>query len=417
MIELKSLEEALEYKAPPQAQIAIISEVLPTPNSDRLHSFTMKGMDWTVISSNIEQTEESFGLPRYEGGAKVIYIAIDSILKPELEAHLFPEGSKISLEKGRVRTLKLRGAYSQGMIVDINDELEALYPGISNFKVGDDVAGALGIVKYEPPASAMPAAMKAKEARKNPAFHEFCDIKNIKWFTEAEVFEPGELVYVTSKLHGSSIRAGILPTHVPPLTFKFGWKEFFIVLKKHILKRLGLLPKFEYCVGTRRTQLQDKPKDHKTYYENEGAKNMYQTVSDTFKLESKLKPGEILFGEVVGQGVQEDYDYGFKEGSKLGRYGFFAYDVMVNGRYLPAQEFLDWCKDREVAPVPFLGFIPYDLDVIKELASAKKCLNGQKIREGVVVKGLDEKAHPACGRRVFKVISPEYLMKDNTDWH
>ena len=413
MIELKSLEEALEYKAPPQAQVAVIGSVAKTPGSDRLHSYTMKGMDWTVISSNIDQTEEDFGRPRYQEGSVVIYIAIDSVLPRPLESHLFPEGSKISLEKGRVRTLRLRGSYSQGMIVDINDDLEQLSPGISKFKVGDDVSGALGIVKYEPPASSIPKFMQSNGLkRKHPLFKEYNDIRNYRFYTESGVFQEGEEVYVTAKLHGTSVRAALLPTHVPPLEFR-GWKQFFILLLKHIKKRLGLLPKFEYCLGTRRTQLQDKPKDTKTFYDT----NLYQITSDMYKLEEKLKPGEALYGEICGEGIQKGYDYGFKEKSPFGRYGFFAYDVMVNGRYLPAREFLAWCNERGVTPVPVLGFMPYNLDKFKELAGAKVCLNNQKIREGVVIKSVDEAPHPSCGRRVFKIINQEYLMKDNTDFH
>lgn len=412
MLELKSLEEAIEYKAPPQAQIAIIGSAMKTPGSDRLHSFTLRGMDWTVISSNVNQTEEDFGTSRYLEGDRVVYIALDSILDPKLEAILFPEGSKVKLEGGRVRTLKLRGAYSQGMIADLK-ELEQYYPGISDAKVEEDVSGRLNIIKFEPPASSIPGAMKGGQlSKKNKLFKEYLDIRNIKFYTQSGVFEEGEQVFITSKLHGTSVRFGMLPTFVAPVDFS-SLQGFWRTFKKQVLNKFGRLPKFEYCLGSRRCQLQDKPDDYATFYES----NVYRIVSDQFKIKEKLQPGEILFGEIVGQGIQKDYDYSFKEKSPFGRYGFFAYDVMVNGRFLPAKEFLAWCNDRGLTPVPVLGFLPYNLEEIYKLAGAKKCLNDQKIREGVVVKSVDEIPHPACGRRVFKVINPEYLMKDNTDFH
>lgn len=85
---------------------------------------------------------------------------------------------------------------------------------------------------------------------------------------------------------------------------------------------------------------------------------------------------------------------------------------------MPAREFLAWCNERGVTPVPVLEFMTYDIDKIYELAGAKTCFNNQKIREGVVVKSVDEKSHPACGRRVFKVINPKYLEDaSNTDFH
>lgn len=410
MIELKSLEEALEYKAPPQAQVAQIGEFVRTPGSDRLHSFNIAGLGWTVISSNINQTETEYGAPRYSTGDRCIYIAIDSVLPEKLEKFLFPEGSKIKLDNGRVKILKLRNSYSEGMIVDFTPELEALYPGISTKKMGEDVSDFLGITKYEPPVSSIPGNMKGRPlARKNPLFKEYIDIRNIKHYSN--VFEEGEMVYVSSKIHGTSVRAAYLPTHVPPIDWTMFYrspKEAFIILKKHIKKKLGLLAPFEHCVGSRRVQLQNKPVDHKGFYES----NVHRDTVEKLGLLAKLKPGEALYGEIYGKGIQKNYDYGLKDS-----HGFVAYDVMVNGRFLPAQEFLDWCKERGVPAVPNLGFIPFNREEIEKLAGAKVCMGGQKIREGVVVKSLDESSHPTCGRKVFKLINPAYLLADNTDFH
>ena len=412
MIELKSLEEALEYKAPPQVQITSITDMMPTPGSDRLTSYTLAG-GWTIFSSNVNQDPENGinGDPRYQIGSKVVYFAIDSVVPAPLEEFLCGN-SKLKLDKGRIRIAKLRGAYSYGMVAEV-DELAKFCPDILKIKEGEDLAPILGVVKYEPPVSSIPGAMKGRQAKRNKYFVEYNDIKNVRFYLDSGVFKEDEEVYVTAKLHGTSVRFGMLPTNIPPLDFSsFG--GFFKTLKKKILNRLGLLPKFEYCLGTRRVQLQDKPDSHTGFYDT----NVYKIISDKLSIQSKLQPGEILFGEIVGEGIQNNYDYGFKEKSPFGRYGFFAYDVMVNGQYLPAREFLAWCNERGVTPVPVLEFMTYDIDKIYELAGAKTCFNNQKIREGVVVKSVDEKSHPACGRRVFKVINPKYLEDaSNTDFH
>lgn len=417
MIELKSIEEAIEFKAPPLVQITSVTGVCPTPKSDRLHNFTVAG-GWTIFSSNINQDPENGinGDPRYKVGDKVIYFSIDTVLTPELE-EILCANSKMKMEGRRIRIAKLRSAYSEGLIAEI-DELSKHYPEILKKKEGEELADILGVVKYEPPVSSLPSSMRGGNlAKSNPCFRMFMEIRNIKHYLEAGVFQPGEEVYVTAKLHGTSARFGILPTHVAPVSFA-SFRAFFKTFKKQVLKKLGMLPKFEYCLGSRRCQLQNKPKDYHNFYESEEGVNVWQKVSQAFKIESKLKPGEILFGEIVGQGLQKNYDYGFGPDSKNGRYGFFAYDVMVNGRYLPAREFLAWCNERGFTPVPVLGFMGYDIEKIYELAGAKTCLNNQKIREGVVVKSVDETSHPSCGRRTFKVLNPEYLMdKNNTDFH
>lgn len=411
MIELKSLEEAIEFKAPPQVQITSITDVMKTPGSDRLHSFTLAG-GWTIFSSNINQGGEGeFGEPRFKVGDKVVYFALDSVLPAPLEEALMGN-SKMKLDKGRIRIAKLRGAYSEGMIAEI-DEMVKLFPAIKDKEEGEELAHLMGVVKYEPPAYSIPGAMKGGAlTKKNKHFSEYIDVRHLKHYLTSDVFEVGEEVYVTVKLHGTSARYGMLPTHVPPIDFS-SFKGFFKTFKKKVLQMFNLLPPFEYCIGSRRCQLQNKPDDYKTFYDT----NVYRIVSDKFQIESKLKPGEILFGEIVGEGIQKNYDYGFTEKSPFGRYGFFAYDVMVNGRYLPAKEFLSWCNERGVVPVPVLGFLPYDVEKMRELAGAKVCHNAQKIREGVVIKSVDEKSHPACGRRVFKLINPKYLEADNTDFH
>ena len=86
-------------------------------------------------------------------GKKVIYFEIDSLLPL---ADWVPPGLQAKFEKGpdshfRVRTIRLRGELSQGMIISCNTPgfPEAILNGQCN--VGDDVTALLGVKKYEPP--------------------------------------------------------------------------------------------------------------------------------------------------------------------------------------------------------------------------------------------------------------------------
>ena len=61
-----TLDEVLSI-SPAQAQIVRIKDSMKTPGSDRLTSYSIEGMSWTVISSNIKQSEECpNGVPRYQ---------------------------------------------------------------------------------------------------------------------------------------------------------------------------------------------------------------------------------------------------------------------------------------------------------------------------------------------------------------
>jgi RNA ligase (TIGR02306 family) len=72
-------------------------------------------------------------------GDEVVYIEIDSVLPPDNPHFAFMEKYNY-----RVRTIKMRGVYSQGLIFPIS-----IIP--HTLSIGDDVTDILGITKYEIP--------------------------------------------------------------------------------------------------------------------------------------------------------------------------------------------------------------------------------------------------------------------------
>lgn len=362
-----------------RVEIAKIEDVQTHPNADRLD--LAKVFDWSVV----------VGKGSVKVGDAVIYIPIDSVLAPKLEEYLFPKDSKIKLDKSRVRSIKIRQAVSQGMIVERTPELEALFPGISKKKLGDDVAELLGVTKYEPPVQHIPGHMKGRVAtHNNPAFNRYTDIDDIKW--HKEWFQPNDEVWISEKLHGTNARYAILPTNV------YG-------IKKHILKWLHLLPKYEFCYGSHNVQLQAKKN---LYY----AKDVYSIIAKQLGIESRLLPGETLYGEIVGSGIQKGYTYGCKQDE----WKFFVFDVKKDGRYLNVNELFGWCSIRGFEMVPTLYAGPYKDANLEELVVGDSLVGGQKVREGVVIKPGTEVVD-ARGRKVLKYRSAEYLLKDQSDFH
>lgn len=389
------------------AEVVEVKTVTKHPAADRLDCVTFNDYDWVVISGRVEDVSGSF-VPRYTPGDRVIYIPIDAVLPPELECYLFPPESKIKLEKSRVRTLKLRGCISQGMSVDITDQLSRIYPKLANAKLGDDVTEILGITKYEPPISEIPTKLQGSQTprlKANPLFTEYNDIKNFKYF--ANIFE-GEDVYVSEKLHGTSARYANLPRRIrKDFSSITGTLKTILELIKH---RLGLLPTHEFCFGSRRVQLQQKPKEYKGFYDE----NVYAIVAQKEQLASKLPPGYSLYGEIVGCGIQKNYTYGCAPGE----YKFYAYDVKgPDGKFLPFDEFVDFCSERNISAVPVLYVGRWNREHIDSLRFGDSTIGGQKIREGVVVKSHYESISPLIGRKVLKWVSDDYLLKDNSDFH
>jgi RNA ligase (TIGR02306 family) len=357
-----------------------IDTVEKHPNADRLDLVGIKG--WNCVTAR----------DLYKPGDLAIYFPIDSVLPASVEANIFGPDSKVKLSKSRVKTIKLRGAISQGLLCSF-DTL-----GMKEMPLGTDLTERLGVIKYEPPTTNRNFGTTNRVGYRvsNPNFHKYTDMSNFKNYPE--LFLDGEPVYVTEKVHGTSWRAGWLPTSANTL-----WKK--------VKKFFGLFPKYEFVYGSRNVQLQDKKyKTGKTgFYES----NVYLDVVESLKMREKLLPGEVLYGEVYGDGIQGGYTYGCKPGERK----FVAYDVMVDGTWLDAFDFKLFCDSRGIERVPELYYGPYSRQIMANLVDGDSVLAPeQKVREGIVIKPSRE-TRSMVGRKILKYISDAYLLKDNTDFH
>ena len=112
------------------ATIERISAINPIPDADAIERATIRG--WNVVVKKGE----------HKVGELVVYCEIDSIMpeKPEFE-FLRPRGF-------RIKTIKLRGTYSQGIIFPLS--ILSSTGKIIELIEGADVTEVLGIIKYEP---------------------------------------------------------------------------------------------------------------------------------------------------------------------------------------------------------------------------------------------------------------------------
>ena len=361
-------------------KIERIVKVESHPNADRLDLIQV--LDWRCVSQR--------GL--YKEGDLCIYFPIDSILPAEVESVLFGPDAKVKLHNSRIKTIKLRGAISQGMCA-----LPKLF-NLESLKEGTDVTAKLGVKKYESLEASMPNGMSSSKGSStlkqiNPHFRKYTSIENAKNYPG--VFFPGEIVSASEKLHGSNFRSGYVPFYAYNL-----WKK--------LLKFFHLAPKFDFVFGSHNVQLQSKFLND-TFY----GSNVYAEAVTKYKLRERLKPGEVVFGEIIGDGIQQNYKYGCNTGERK----LVLFDVMIDGKYLDVVAFHHWCRERdfEFAPVLYAG--DFDLEKIRSLTIGNSVYApSQKVREGVVVKPLiDTTCH--MGRKMLKFISDEYLLKEQTEFH
>jgi RNA ligase (TIGR02306 family) len=129
------------------ASIERIRELKPHPNADRLELATVLGWQCVVKKGD------------FTAGDPVVFVPIDTIL-PDAPWSAF-------LKKGdsaiRLRTVKLRGEYSQGLVLP----LSVLPENVQGWHEGADVGGALGVRKYE---KEIPAVLSGVAAGSFPSY-------------------------------------------------------------------------------------------------------------------------------------------------------------------------------------------------------------------------------------------------------
>ena len=379
------MSEVANFKVP----VTEIIEIKPHPNGDFVEVAIVYGLQVVVKKG------------QYKKGDLVVYVPIDSLLPLKLEAFLFPEGSAIKLHHNRVRQIRIRKLASQGMLISPQD-IEKVY-GISKLKLEEDLASKLEITKYEPPTKSQSQKgpqQKRNKPKENSLFQKYNGLTNIKWCPF--LFKEGELVVYQEKIHGSNSRAGILP-----------YTAYTIIEK--IKKFFGFAPKFEFCYGSNNVQLQRR-KNYTGYY----GEDVYGRVFKELDAESKLRPNEIIYGEVYGEGIQKNYNYGLKEEQK-----FILFDVKrlhEDGTqyWLNPGEVKLFAIERGFDTVPEIYVGPFlGLDHVKKMTLGKSLLSSsQKVREGLVVKAVERYSDERGNKRALKCLSEKYLDdKNNTDFH
>ena len=101
------------------ATIVEIATCDPIPNTDRLSVATMKGKGWQVV----------VGRNEFKPGDICVYFEIDSFLDPNDERYAFlrdrclrrfvSKGGNVLREGLKIKTIKLRGVISQGLLMPL----------------------------------------------------------------------------------------------------------------------------------------------------------------------------------------------------------------------------------------------------------------------------------------------------------
>jgi RNA ligase (TIGR02306 family) len=371
-------------------EVSKIRDIIPHNNADSLEIIQVYA--WYVCARK----------GQYQKNQEVIYLPPDSVLSEEFEAKLFPPESKVKLHKRRIKSIKLRGSLSQGMIVS-PEEFSLEYVKAN-------------VTKYEPPESETPSALRGNQPKKerlNDNFRKYVDIENWKYYDR--VIQDGEQVAISLKMHGTSSRFANL-------------KITKMTLWKKVKQLLGLLDTHEFCYGSRNVQLSDGTKfEYKNEKQGVDMPNVYKFVANKYMLDKIIPKDFGLYGEIVGRHIQKDYHYNVKEND----YDFYIYDIynFNEKRWLNNDEFAKMFFElktslRELTrekiklymcPALYIG--PYSKEVVEQYRNGKDPIQTDIEREGIVVKPLVERSSPSLGRVILKCISDGYWLGKQSDFH
>ncbi|MFB7866466.1 RNA ligase (ATP) [Streptomyces sp. NPDC056069] len=313
---------------------------------------------------------------RYRTGDIALYIPEQAVLPTALVDELGLTGRLAGKASDRVKAVRLRGELSQGLVC-----LPKALDGVDLEQAaqdGTDFAELLGITKWAPP---IPPTMSG-DVEAAPELLPWVEIENLHRFPD--VFEPGEPVVLTEKLHGTACLVTYLAEEGRTLVSSKG------------------------C-GAKGLALKEDPRN--LYWR---AVHGHGVPAVAARLAERLGATRVgLFGEVYGAGVQ-DLAYGANARAEDGL-GFAVFDVSaeIDGqvRWLDPAEVL---APAELPLVPRLHTGPYDLDTVLALASGRETVSGRELhlREGVVVRPVTERYSPVLGgRAIAKAVSPAYLTR------
>lgn len=336
-----------------EATIQRILEVKPVENSDFLD--VVKVLGWQVVTKRND----------FKVGDLCIYVTLDSIVpeKPEFEF--------LRKEHFRIRTMKLRGELSQGIVFPLgilNEEwLKLLSMLLTDARIDLDVTEALGITHYEKP---IPVEMKGLIKSNFPPYVPKTDEDRIQNYPAVLTELRGTKVYATCKMDGTS------------WTCVYHNGEIQICTRNNSLKLEG------------------------------NDDNIYVRMLKKYDLQNKLeKYGKniAIQAELCGPGIQ-------KNRIELKKHQLYVFNVYFidERRYGNINDVIGICVEFGLPMVPVLDVWELKENMVELLEMAKGKYEGTtNDREGIVIRPVNEMySNVMKGRMSFKVLNNDFLVKN-----
>lgn len=354
--------------------IRTVNNISHIENADAIERLSIDG--WNIVSNK--------GV--HSVGDKVVYFEIDSFLpKDDIRFEQFMKfGTNIfeGREGHRVKTKRLRGVYSQGVVIPLSEFPELLAP----VNEGKDFAEILKVVKYE---KQEVTGYKGDVQGTFPWFLRKSDQERIQnvYHSLRQDFIDEDFVG-TLKMDGSSITV-----------FSVNKEKYFPDSSSYTIDNWAV----GYCSRNQLLKFPEMDLDILStgkFFQGASNSELFEKCVELSRITGKSL---AIQGELVGAGIQG----GFEKFETYRVFSYNIYDVEL-GKFVPYNVFKEYTKLVNLSIVPEMysvrKILSNTLEEIVSMADGVGLL--AKYREGIVWKQLN-------GDCQFKAISNKYLAKES----
>lgn len=355
------------------ATVRKIADIRPIPGADRIVVAQVDGWECVV------QKDE------FRVGQQVVYIEVDSIV-PER-----PEFEFLRDRKFRVRTIKLRGQVSQGLVLPMS-----ILPDPGKYGLGCDVTDVLGIKKYDPEAQQEAMLMQKQPQKPKSWFGRF--MMRFKWYRK---------LFMKQKRKG-------------------GFPDWIVKTDETRIQNLTTLFDIERKNGTKFSVTEKVDGQSATYYLRKLSKRKYEfgvcsrnvylgtpdnssywTIAKKYDIENVLRKlignyeTVVLQGEICGNGIQGNKYH-------ISNYDFFAFNLIFPDRKCSTALMSVMLEPFGIKTVPIVDEdkeLPDTIAELVEYSKGKSTVRKEQKREGVVMRNVQKNIS-------FKVINPDFLLTE-----
>lgn len=301
-----------------QAFIAKIGNIQPIEGADKI-------VKASILLDGIPVTNVVVGVDTQDG-QEVVYFDSNMCLVKSTILTDYPELERYLGKNGRVKTIKLKGTYSDGLAVDVEkfyryfkDEEQAK-EWLTQGKTFNEIGDVKISYKYEPPRKEATKGQNKKGVKGKKIsrliegqFHFHIDTDQLP--RNIHDLNPDDVISISRKIHGtSSIVSNCL------VQKKLKWYE-------KVLKAIGLNVidyEYDYIFASRRVVKNEA--ENTGFYDTD----IWTEAGSTFA--HKLAQGETAYFEIVGYlpsgaWIQKNYDYG----NIPGKYSLHLYRMTKTG--------------------------------------------------------------------------------------